>query len=151
MNFSHGDYIANTPSMLRNGRIDGKLAYALKLRCLIPGIFVSAKQLVKEGLIDNPVMVQLCMGIPYGAPDDPNTLMALVNNLQNGYSAFAIGRNQLPYAALAPIVGGNVRGLRIISILNTEAMTNAQLVERAATILSAMNIMILRLMMYARN
>jgi len=111
------------------------------------GHLVLAKQLVKEGLIDNPVVVQLCMGIPYGAPDDPNTLMALVNNVPDDwiYSAFSIGRNQLPYAALAPIVGGNVRvGLEDnIYLEYGKLATNADLVERAATILSAMNVSIL--------
>jgi uncharacterized protein (DUF849 family) len=93
------------------------------------------------------VVVQLCMGIPYGAPDDPNTLMALVNNVPDDwiYSAFSIGRNQLPYAALAPIVGGNVRvGLEDnIYLEYGKLATNADLVERAATILSAMNVSIL--------
>jgi uncharacterized protein (DUF849 family) len=111
------------------------------------GHLVLAKQLVKEGLIDDPVMVQLCMGIPYGAPDDPTTLMALVNNLPSDwiYSAFAIGRNQLPFAAMAPAVGANVRvGLEDnIYLEYGKLATNAQLVERAATILSAMNVKIL--------
>ena len=70
-----------------------------------------AKQLIAEGLVDEPAMLQLCMGIPYGAPDDPGTLLALVNQLPPDcvFSAFAIGRMQLPYVALAPLVGGNVR------------------------------------------
>ena len=42
------------------------------------GHLVLCKQLIREGLIDDPVMIQLCMGIPYGAPDDPQTLMAMV-------------------------------------------------------------------------
>ena len=56
-------------------------------------------------------MIQLCMGIPYGAPDDPLTLMALVNRLPPGavFSAFSIGRNQLPFVAMAALAGGNVR------------------------------------------
>jgi uncharacterized protein (DUF849 family) len=149
MNFSHGDYImANTPSMLRAmAGLMQKAGVRPEIEVFDTGHLVLAKQLVKEGLIDNPVMVQLCMGIPYGAPDDPNTLMALVNNLPSDwiYSAFAIGRNQLPYAALAPIVGGNVRvGLEDnIYLEYGKLATNAQLVERAATILSAMNIKIL--------
>ena len=71
----------------------------------------TVKQLLAEKLIDDPCMIQLCMGIAYGAPDDPLTLMALVNQLPPGavFSAFSIGRNQLPYAAMAALVGGNVR------------------------------------------
>ena len=69
------------------------------------GHLVLAKQLVKEGLIDDPVMIQLCMGIPYGAPNDPSTLTAMVNNIPQGwiFSAFSIGRMQLPYVAMAAL------------------------------------------------
>jgi uncharacterized protein (DUF849 family) len=93
-------------------------------------------------------MIQLCMGIPYGAPDDPSTLMALVNNVPAGwtYSAFSIGRNQLPYVAMAALAGGNVRvGLEDNLFLSKGVLaSNGQLVERAASILSAMNVNILR-------
>ena len=33
--------------------------------------------MVEEGLIDDPVLIQMCMGIPWGAPDDLNTFMAM--------------------------------------------------------------------------
>ena len=75
------------------------------------GHLVLAKWLVDQGLIEEPVMVQLCMGIPWGAPDDIGTLMSMVNNLPAGwtFSAFSISRNQLPYVALAVLAGGNIR------------------------------------------
>jgi uncharacterized protein (DUF849 family) len=89
-------------------------------------------------------MIQLCMGIPYGAPDDPGTLMALANSIPAGwtYSAFSIGRMQLPFVAMAALAGGNVRvGLEDNLFLSKGVLaTNGQLVERAATILSAMNV-----------
>ena len=149
MNFSHGDYImANTPSMLQAMAAQMKEAGVRpEIEVFDTGHLVLAKKLVDEGLIDDPVLVQLCMGIPYGAPDDVNTLMSLVNNMPEGwiFSAFSIGRNQLPYAALAPIVGGNVRvGLEDNLYLSKgELASNAQLVERAATILSSLNAKIL--------
>jgi uncharacterized protein (DUF849 family) len=111
------------------------------------GNLVFAKRLVEEGLIDEPVLVQLCMGIPYGAPDDPTTLLALVHQLPPDwiFSAFAIGRMQLPYVALAPLVGGNVRvGLEDnIWLERGVKATNGALVERAVTILEAMNVRVL--------
>ena len=57
------------------------------------------------------VLLQLCMGIPWGAPDDINTLMAMVNNIPENwiFSTFSIGRNQMPYVAAAVLTGGNVR------------------------------------------
>ena len=149
MNFSHGDYImANTPSMLRAmAKQMQDAGVRPEIEVFDTGHLVLAKDLVKEGLIDDPVLVQLCMGIPYGAPDDINCLMALVNNMPEGwiYSAFSIGRGQLPYAALAPITGGNVRvGLEDnIYLSRGNLATNAQLVERAVTINEAMNIKIM--------
>src|SRR3546814_20836496 len=64
------------------------------------GHVLLAKWLKDQGLLDDPVMIQLCMGIPWGAPDDMATLMAMTANLPADwvFSAFSIGRNQLPYA-----------------------------------------------------
>ena len=99
-----------------------------------------AKQLVKEGLIEDPVMVQLCMNVPWGAPDDLNTLLAMVNNVPSNwtFSAFSLGRHQMPYVAAAVLSGGNVRvGLEDNIFLEKGVLaTNAQLVERACKIIT---------------
>ncbi len=113
MNFAEADYVmTNTPGMLRAmaARIQAA-GVKPEIEVFDTGHLVLAKQLVKEGLIDDPVMIQLCMGIPYGAPDDPGTLMAMVNQVPAGwtYSAFSIGRNQMPFVAMAALAGGNVR------------------------------------------
>jgi uncharacterized protein (DUF849 family) len=98
-----------------------------------------AKELAREGVIPAPVLVQLCMGVPWGAPDDLNTFMAMVNNVPADWhwSAFSIGRNQMPYVAAAVLAGGNVRvGLEDNLWLDKGVLaTNAQLVERAVTII----------------
>jgi uncharacterized protein (DUF849 family) len=149
MNFAEGDYVmTNTPSMLREmARQIRDLRVRPEIEIFDTGHLVFAKQLVEEGLVDEPVMLQLCMGIPYGAPADPATLLALVNQLpvRCVFSAFAIGRLQLPYAALAPIVGGNVRvGLEDnIWLERGVKATNGQLVGRAVRILEAMNVRVL--------
>jgi uncharacterized protein (DUF849 family) len=149
MNFAEGDYVmTNTPSMLREmARQIRELGVRPEIEVFDTGHLVFAKHLVDEGLIDEPVLLQLCMGIPYGAPDDPGTLLALVHRLPREcvFSAFAIGRMQLPYVALAPIVGGNVRvGLEDNLWLERGVKaTNAQLVERAVRILEAMNVRVL--------
>ena len=113
MNFGEGDYVmTNTPAMLKAmaGRIR-QLGVRPEVEIFDTGHLVVARWLADAGLLDDPVMVQLCMGIPWGAPDDISTLMALVNNLPESwtFSAFSIGRNQLPYAAMAILAGGNVR------------------------------------------
>jgi 3-dehydrocarnitine:acetyl-CoA trimethylamine transferase len=149
MNFAEGDYVmTNTPSMLREmARQIRELGVRPEIEVFDTGHLVFAKQLVDEGLVDEPAMLQLCMGIPYGAPDDPGTLLALVNQLPDDcvFSAFAIGRMQLPFVALAPIVGGNVRvGLEDnIWLERGVKATNGRLVERAVTILESMNVRVL--------
>ncbi len=149
MNFAAGDYVmTNTPGMLRAmARRVQALGVRPEIEVFDTGHLVLARQLIKEGLIDDPVMIQLCMGVPYGAPDDPSTLMAMVHNLPPGcvFSAFAIGRHQLPYVALAAIAGGNVRvGLEDnIYLSHKRLATNGELVERAASILAAMNVRVL--------
>jgi uncharacterized protein (DUF849 family) len=150
MNFAAGgDYVmANTPEMLRAmaGRIR-ELGVRPELEVFDTGQLVMVKDLIDEGLIEDPVLIQLCMGIRYGAPDDPLTLLGLVNQLPAGtiFSAFSIGRMQLPYVAMAVLAGGNVRvGLEDNLYAGPgEKATNAQLVERAVTILSAMNVRVL--------
>jgi uncharacterized protein (DUF849 family) len=88
------------------------------------------------------VLVQLCMGVPWGAPDDLNTFMAMVNNVPPGwvFSAFSLGRNEMPYVAAAVLAGGNVRvGLEDNLWLGKgELARNDQLVERAVTLVEGM-------------
>jgi uncharacterized protein (DUF849 family) len=150
MNFAAGgDYVmANTPEMLRAmARRIQALGVRPELEVFDTGQLVMVKDLIADGLIDDPVLVQLCMGIRYGAPDDPGTLLALVNGLPPGtvFSAFSIGRMQLPYVAMAVLAGGNVRvGLEDNLYLGPgQRATNRELVERATTILNAMNVRVL--------
>ena len=75
------------------------------------GHLVQVKEMIRDGLLDDPVMIQLCTGIAYGAPDDPTTFMAMVNALPNDciFSAFSISRMQLPMVAMSALAGGNVQ------------------------------------------
>jgi len=149
MNFALGDYVmTNTPSTLRAmARKVQALGVRPELEVFDTGHLVFVKQLIAEKLIDDPCMIQLCMGIAYGAPDDPLTLMALVNQLPPGavFSAFSIGRNQIPYAAMAALAGGNARvGLEDNLFLDRGVYaSNGQLVERAASILTNMGARVL--------
>jgi uncharacterized protein (DUF849 family) len=150
MNFAAGgDYVmVNTPAMLRAmARRIQELGVRPELEVFDTGHLVMVDELIREGLIDDPPLIQLCLGIPYGAPDDPATLLALVGRLPPGavFSAFSIGRMQLPYVAMAALAGGNVRvGLEDnIYLSRGVKATNAQLVERAVTILEAMNVRLL--------
>lgn len=144
MNFAEADYVmTNTPGMLRamGGRMEA-LGVKPEIEAFDTGHLWLAKQLVREGTLKSPALVQLCMGIPWGAPDDLNTFMAMVNNVPDdwNWSAFSIGRNELPYVAAAILAGGNVRvGLEDNLWLGKgELATNEALVSRAVTIIEAM-------------
>jgi uncharacterized protein (DUF849 family) len=144
MNFAEADYVmTNTPGSLREmARQMVEAGARIEIEAFDTGHLWFAKQLVSEGIIPEPVLVQLCMGVPWGAPDDLNTFMAMVNNIPPGwhFSGFALGRNEMPYVAAAALAGGNVRvGLEDNLYLEKGVLaTNAQLVEKAVTILEAM-------------
>ena len=141
MNFAEADYVmVNTPGMLRDmAKRMTDSGVQIEIEAFDTGHLWFAKQLVAEGLIKDPVLVQLCMGVPWGAPDDLNTFMAMVNNVPANWhwSAFALGRHQMPFVAASVLAGGNVRvGLEDNLWLDKGILaTNAQLVERAVTII----------------
>lgn len=144
MNFAEADYVmTNTPGALRAmGQMMTDLGVKPEIEAFDTGHLWFAKQLVSEGILNDPALVQLCMGVPWGAPDDLNTFMAMVNNVPENwtFSAFSLGRNQMAYAAAAVLAGGNVRvGLEDNLWLGKgELAQNWQLVERANTIVSNM-------------
>ena len=137
MNFAEADYVmTNTPGMLRAmGQMMTTLGVKAEIEAFDTGHLWFAKQLVAEGILEPNALVQLCMGVPWGAPDDLNTFMAMVNNVPPEWtiSAFGLGRSQMPYVAASVLAGGNVRvGLEDNLMLNKGVLaTNAQLVERA--------------------
>jgi uncharacterized protein (DUF849 family) len=144
MNFGEQDYVmTNTPPMLKEmARQIQAAGVRPEVEVFDTGHLLLAKWLAGQGLLDDPVMVQLCMGVPWGAPDDLATLLALTTNLPAGwvFSAFSIGRNQLPYAAVALAAGGNIRvGLEDNLWLEKGVLaSNGALVERAVKIAEGM-------------
>jgi uncharacterized protein (DUF849 family) len=144
MNFNEADYVmVNTPGLLRDMAARMVASGALiEIEAFDTGHLWLAKQLASEGIIPEPALVQLCMGVPWGAPDDLNTFMAMVNNVPKGwnFSAFSIGRNEMAYVAAAVLAGGNVRvGLEDNLWLDKGVLArNDQLVERAVGIIERM-------------
>lgn len=141
MNFAEADYVmTNTPGMLTAmGGMMTELGVKPEIEAFDTGHLWYAKQLVEDGVLDSPALVQLCMGVPWGAPDDLNTFMAMVNNVPSDwtFSAFGLGRNQMPYVAAAVLAGGNVRvGLEDNLMLDRGVLaTNEQLVARSVEII----------------
>ena len=145
MNFGEGDYVmTNTPSILREmSKQVQALGVRPEIECFDTGHLQLAMWLKENGWIDDPVMIQLCMGIPWGSPDD----LAMTANVPNDwtFSTFSIGRNQLPYVAMAILAGGNVRvGLEDNIYLKKGVLaTNEDLVKRAVQITEGMGVKVL--------
>ncbi|MEM8823301.1 MAG: 3-keto-5-aminohexanoate cleavage protein [Pseudomonadota bacterium] len=144
MNFAEADYVmTNTPGMLRAmaGRIRD-LGVRAEVECFDTGHLWFAKALAQEGLLETPALVQLCMGVPWGAPNDLGTFLAMVGAVPDGWtwSAFSLGRDQMAYVAAAVLAGGNVRvGLEDNLMLARGVLaTNAQLVEKTVGIIEAL-------------
>ena len=144
MNFGHSDYIMTNSTLMLVEMANQMRALGVKpeIEAFDTGHLWFAKHLAEQGHIEAPALVQLCMGIPWGAPDDLNTLMAMVNNIPDDwvFSAFSIGRNAMAYPAAAVLAGGNVRvGLEDNIYLSRGVFaTNAQLVERAVNVVENM-------------
>ncbi|PVA10308.1 NADPH dependent quinone reductase [Pelagivirga sediminicola] len=144
MNFAEADYVmTNTPGMLTAmGGMMTELGVKPEIEAFDTGHLWYAKQLVKDGVLEKDALVQLCMGVPWGAPNDMNTFMAMVNNVPDdwNWSAFSLGRDQMPYVAASVLAGGNVRvGLEDNLMLDKGVLAeNHQLVTRAREIIERM-------------
>ena len=144
MNFAEADYVmTNTPGMLQAmGQMMTDLGVKPEIEAFDTGHLWYAKQLVADGVLEPDALVQLCMGVSWGAPDDLNTFMAMVNNVPPNwtFSAFSLGRNQMAYVAASVLAGGNVRvGLEDNLMLERGVLAeNYQLVEKARGIIEAL-------------
>ena len=149
MNFAESNYVmTNTLSQLRAmASLIKKVGTRPEVEIFDTGHLVLAKKLEAEGLLEKPVLAQLCMGIPYGAPADLSTLVALKTNVPQGWvcSAFAIGRMSLPYVSAALLANCHVRvGLEDNLYLKKGVLaSNGQLVAQAKTMMQAMGVRVL--------
>ena len=112
------------------------------------GQLVMVKDLIDEGLIDDPVLIQLCMGIRYGAPDDPGTLLALVELAPGGGGVLGVRASAACNCPTWPWrcwpAATSASGWRTTCTWDrAQRATNGELVERATTILNAMNVRVL--------
>ena len=149
LNFGDGNraYVS-TPNYLRKGAaILRDLKVKAELEIFDTGNLWFVKQMIKEDLIPAPSLVQLCTGIPYGVPADTGHLLAMVNSLPSDcvWTSFAVSRMQMPWVAQSILLGGNVRvGLEDNLYLSKGVYaSNAQLVQKARTIIEAMGARVL--------
>jgi len=112
LNFGDGNTIVvQTPAQLREqAMLINSYGVKPEMEIFDSGNLWFAKQLYAEGLIDGPPLFQLCLGIPWGAPYDSETMAYQKAQLPPGavWAAFGIGRNEFPAVAQAVLLGGHV-------------------------------------------
>lgn len=143
-NYMGQNYVyVSTQTMLETGakRLQ-EIGVKPELEVFDAGQIWFAKHMIEQGLVDEPPLFQVCLGIPWGAPATPGVFQAMVNELPAGsnWTGFAIGAMEMPIVAQAMLLGGNVRvGLEDNLYLEKGVLaSNAQLVGRARTIIEAM-------------
>ena len=144
LNFGDGNMIyVSTPEQLRIGakRIQ-ELGVKPELEIFDTGHMWFANQMYNEGLLDAPALYQICLGIPYGAPANTSSMENMVKMVPEGsnWAAFGIGAMQMPMAAQAGLLGGNVRvGLEDNLYLEKGVFaSNGSLVEKVGSLINHM-------------
>jgi uncharacterized protein (DUF849 family) len=144
LNFSDTDaiYISTPPTLRRMAQLTREWGVKPELEVFDLGHIRFARAMIEEGLIADPPMFQLCLGIPWGADQTVETMTAMKAHLPAGasWASFGIGRGQMPMAAAAVALGGNVRvGLEDNIYLERGVLaTNGQLVTRVIEIIERM-------------
>ncbi|HZK54209.1 MAG TPA: 3-keto-5-aminohexanoate cleavage protein [Desulfosporosinus sp.] len=144
INFGDMVYMSPTDWLREQARLIQQSGVKVEMECFDTGHVRFAKQLISEGLIDGDPMFQFCLGIPWGAEADAETLIYLKNRLPENahWSAFGIGRMQMPMVEESAFQGGNVRvGLEDNLYLGKGVLArNEQLVDNAVMLLQTKGI-----------
>lgn len=141
LNFGNDNsiYISTPPILRKMAELTQKWGVKPELEVFELGHIRFATQMIAEGIIDRPPMFQICLGIPWGADQSVDTMKAMKDHLppEASWAGFGISRMQIPMAAAAVTLGGNVRvGLEDNIFLKKGVLaTNAQLVERAVNLI----------------
>lgn len=143
-NFGDGNLVyVSTPDMLREGaKSIRELGVKIELEVFDTGQLWLVNQMLAEGILEPNPMIQLCLGIKWGAPANTTSMKAMVDQLPAGarWGSFGVGAMQMPMVAQSILLGGHVRvGLEDNLYLSKGVLaTNAQLVERARNIIELM-------------
>ncbi|MFT4713079.1 MAG: hypothetical protein ACJAVI_003906 [Candidatus Azotimanducaceae bacterium] len=143
-NFGDGNLVyISTPDMLREGAKSIRaLGVKIELEVFDTGQLWLVNQMLTEDILEPNPMIQLCLGIAWGAPATTTSMKAMVDQLPEGarWASFGVGAMQMPMVAQSVLLGGHVRvGLEDNLYLSRGVLaTNAQLVERARSIIELM-------------
>jgi len=143
-NNTGGDYVyISTPNMLEQGakRLQ-EIGVKPELEVFELGHISFAKHLIAQGLVDDPPLFQVCIGIRWAAEANTASFKTMVDALPEGcnWAGFGISAMEMPMVAQAVLLGGNIRvGLEDNLYLEKGVFaSNGQLVERACNIVQLM-------------
>ena len=113
------------------------------------GQIENVKYLIDRGFVDRPIHLQFVMGALSGMPATPGMLVFVLGEAKRQLGEFtwsvaAVGRDQIPMAAVTLTLGGNVRvGIEdsIFAGYGRMARNNAEQVERIVNIAREMSIL----------
>jgi len=149
MNFGNGNeiYISTPPFLREMAQLTQNWGVKPELEVFDLGHIRFAKEMIKEGLINDPPLFQICLGIPWGAEQSVDTMKVMKDHLPANcfWAGFGISRMQMPMAAAAVALGGNVRvGLEDNLYLEKGVLaSNADLVTKAKGIVELMGAKVL--------
>ncbi|MFB4168935.1 3-keto-5-aminohexanoate cleavage protein [Virgibacillus sp. JSM 102003] len=142
VNFGNQVYVSPADWLRKQAKLIQESGVKPELECFDTGHVRFANQLVDEGLIDGDPMFQFCLGIPWGADADAETLAYMKSRIADNasWAAFGIGRMQMPMVAESVLQGGNIRvGLEDNMYLKKGTLaTNEQLVDKAVGIVHSL-------------
>lgn len=101
------------------------------------------KDFIARGIIKTPLMVQMVLGVRFGAVANSETMAYLVSQLpqETEWAAFGIGKTAFPMLAQAFLLGGHVRvGMEDTAYIRKgeHCTSNAQLVEKGVSIIDSL-------------
>ena len=135
LNFGEMVYLNSAAWLREHAALVQAAGVKPELECFDLGHVRFARQLIDDGLIDGDPLFQLCLGIPWGAEADTQTMLAMRDRLPRNahWAAFGIGRMQMPMVAQAVLLGGHARvGLEDNLYLSKDMKAdNAGLVDKA--------------------
>jgi uncharacterized protein (DUF849 family) len=139
-------YLNTTRTLRAMAKRFQELGVKPELEVFSAGDILFGNSLIADGLIDGVPLFQMVLGVLWGAPATPETMIyqrgLIPQNAQ--WAAFGIGRDQMPMVAQAALLGGNIRvGLEDNLYLSRGVFaTNGQLVERARSIVENLGLSI---------
>lgn len=146
-NYKATTYLATYAMLQESARRITQAGVRVEIEAFELGHIWQAKELIREGLLPENTLFQLCMGIPYGAEATTKNLLAMIDALPAGahWGAFGIGREEYPMVAQAVLNGGNIRvGLEDNIYLSKGVFaTNEELVTKAVELVERLGAKVL--------